>query len=184
MASFCLVSLSLLIQRSPIFNASNKDKCIRFDEHMTLKQQIKAIEKNVPWIYLYFAPPANCKNINKVAKDTLDEQRSITSRDLEALGATKIQSWSDDIGGFVEYFKKFKNVDLQGNVNLNEKLKMQIDNTSNFKKMEVASLKATEVVKAGVSTLGAGALAGIASYGGAMMFASASWKKLNITHRG
>lgn len=108
------------------------------------------------------------------AKDALEEQRTITSKDLEVLGTTKIQSWSDDIGGFVEYFKKFKNVDLQGNVNLNEKLKLQIDNTGNFKKMEVASLKATEVVKAGVSTLGAGALAGIASYGGAMMFASAS----------
>lgn len=113
------------------------------------------------------------KKYNK-SKDALEEQRSITSQDLDTLGATKILSWSDDIGGFVEYFKKFKNVDLQGNVNLNEKLKFQIDSIGNFKKMKVASLKATEVVKAGVSTLGAGALAGIASYGGAMMFASAS----------
>ncbi len=29
------------------------------------------------------------------AKDALEEQRAITSRDLEALGASKIQSWSD-----------------------------------------------------------------------------------------
>lgn len=108
------------------------------------------------------------------AKSALDEQRNITSADLEVLGKTKLNAWSNDIGQFVEYFKKFKNVDINGNVNLNEKLKLQIDNTGNFKNMEVASLKATEVVKAGVTSLGAGALAGIASYGGAMMFASAS----------
>ena len=57
---------------------------------------------------------------------------------------------------------------------MNEKLRVQVDGIGNFKNMEVASLKATEVVKAGVSSLGAGALAGIASYGGAMMFATAS----------
>lgn len=108
------------------------------------------------------------------AKAELDEQRSITSNDLKELGKTKLNAWSNDIGQFVEYFKKFKNVDINGNVNLNDKLKLQIDNTGNFKNMEVASLKATEVVRAGVTSLGAGALAGIASYGGAMMFASAS----------
>lgn len=108
------------------------------------------------------------------AKDALDEQRAVTSKDLEVLGTTKLNAWSNDIGQFVEYFKKFKNVEINGKVNLNEKLKLQIDSTGNFKNMEVASLKATEVVKAGVTSLGAGALAGIASYGGAMMFASAS----------
>ena len=108
------------------------------------------------------------------AKDLLEEQRCITSNDLDELGETKLYSWSNDIGDFIEVFKKFKKVKIEGNANLNEKLKMQISDMGNLNKMEVASLKATEVVKAGVSSLGAGALAGIASYGGAMMFASAS----------
>ncbi len=108
------------------------------------------------------------------AKTDLEEQREATTSDLEILGETKINSWSNDIGLFVEYFNKFKNVDLRGNPNINEKLKMQIDRTGNFKKMEIASMNATEVVKAGISSLGAGALAGIASYGGATLFASAS----------
>lgn len=117
---------------------------------------------------------ANAQSLYDSAKETLDCQRIKTSKDLDALGRTKLDSWSNDIGQFVNTFKKFKNVELQGNVNLNEKLKLKIDSTGNFKNMEIASLTATEVVKAGVSTLGAGALAGIASYGGAMMFASAS----------
>lgn len=108
------------------------------------------------------------------AKSTLDKQRSVISSDLETLGKTKLNAWSNDIGQFVEAFKNFKNVDISGSVNLNDKLKLQIDNTDKFKNMEVASLKAAEVVKAGVASLGAGALAEIASYGGAMMFASAS----------
>lgn len=108
------------------------------------------------------------------SKDRLAEQRQKTSADLDKLGQTKLYSWSNDIGKFVPLFKKFKKVDIQGNVNLNEKLKLQIGNADAFKKMEIASIKAEEVVKAGISTLGAGALAGIASYGGAMMFASAS----------
>lgn len=108
------------------------------------------------------------------AKDALETQRATTSEDLETLGITKLNSWSNDIGYFTECFKKFKKVEVQGNVNLNEKLRVQVNNSGNFKQMEVAALKATEVVKAGASSLGAGALAGIASYGGAMMFASAS----------
>ena len=117
---------------------------------------------------------ADAQSLYESAKENLDYQRNITSKDLDTLGRTKLDSWSNDIGTFVKTFKEFKNVELQGNVNLNEKLKMKVDSTGNFKNMEIASLKATEVVKAGVSTLGAGALAGIASYGGAMMFASAS----------
>ncbi len=108
------------------------------------------------------------------AKDELEIQRDHLSENLDELGKTKLYSWSNDIGTFVDLFKKFKKVDIQGDVNINEKLKLQINNSDNFNKMEVASLKASEVVEAGISALGAGALAGIASYGGAMMFASAS----------
>lgn len=117
---------------------------------------------------------ADAQNIYDRAKETMESQRQTTSDDLEKLGTTKLYSWSNDIGNFLEIFRNFKKVDVQKNVNLNDKLKMQIGNIGDIRKMETASLKATEVVGAGVASLGTGALAGIASYGGAMMFASAS----------
>lgn len=108
------------------------------------------------------------------AKERLDRQRIETTRSLDSLGQVKLDAWSCEIGSFIQLFNTFKNVSLQGSVELNEKLKMQTMNPQNLKNMETASLKASEVVKAGIGSLGAGALAGIASYGGAMMFASAS----------
>lgn len=117
---------------------------------------------------------ADAESLYESAKASLERQRVQTSADLDKLGKTKLYSWSNDIGTFLALFKKFKKVDCKGNVNINEKLKLQINNSGDFRKMEIASLKANEVIKAGVSSLGAGALAGIASYGGAMMFASAS----------
>lgn len=108
------------------------------------------------------------------AKDRLEAQRAATSEQLDSLGETKLVSWSEDIGKFVELFKSFKNINIEGNVELDEKLRMNIQRPDMLRNMETASLKAAEVMKAGVGSLGAGALAGIASYGGAMMFASAS----------
>lgn len=116
----------------------------------------------------------NAENKYNRKKNLLEEQRNNTSKDLEELGETKLYSWSNDIGKYINIFKNFKKVEIEGNPDLNEKLKMQITDVGSLNKMEVASLKATEVIKAGVSSLGAGALAGVASYGGAMMFASAS----------
>ncbi|PJJ29207.1 hypothetical protein [Lacrimispora celerecrescens] len=108
------------------------------------------------------------------AKERLDYQRIETTGNLDSLGRVKLEAWSGEIGSFIQLFKTFKNVSLQGNVELNEKLKMQIANPQSLKNMKTASLKASEVMRAGIGSLGAGALAGIASYGGAMMFASAS----------
>lgn len=108
------------------------------------------------------------------AKERLENQRFRTSKQLDSLGEIKLKSWSEDIGAFLTLFNSFKKVDIEGNVNLDEKLRMNIKNPVKLKNMQTASIKATEVLKGGVSSLGAGALAGIASYGGAMMFASAS----------
>lgn len=108
------------------------------------------------------------------SKRKLESQREETSVALDNLGKAKLDAWANDIGTFLEVFKKFKKVELQTDIELDKELKIRIDDPKSFKNMEVASLKAAEIVQAGVSSLGAGALAGIASYGGAMMFASAS----------
>lgn len=46
-----------------------------FNENITLREQIKAIEKNVPWIYVYFVPQKqlNDKEIIEVANQVFDE---------------------------------------------------------------------------------------------------------------
>lgn len=108
------------------------------------------------------------------AKDTLEYQKNSTVSMLDKLGETMLNSWSNDIGEFIPLFNSFKKVQVEKKGNINLKLKDKISSPRVMKNMQVASLKATEVLGTGVSALGAGALAGIASYGGAMMFASAS----------
>ena len=108
------------------------------------------------------------------AKDTLEYQKNSTVSMLDKLGETMLNSWSNDIGEFIPLFNSLKKVQVEMKGNINLKLKDKISSPRVMKNMQVASLKATEVLGTGVSALGAGALAGIASYGGAMMFASAS----------
>lgn len=107
------------------------------------------------------------------AKDRLESQQIQTSQDLESLGKTKLYSWSNTIGCFVKIFGNFKNVTFENTPKIDVTFQNQL-NDNNLKNMVVASIKAQEVIKGGVGALGAGALAGIASYGGVMMFASAS----------
>jgi hypothetical protein len=118
---------------------------------------------------------AQAEYIFEDAKERLEESRQTTTEELNRLGELKLDVWSHDIGLFIELFKDFKNVKLENNVELDSNLEAKIhDGTQTMLNMETASLKASEVMNAGVGSLGAGALAGIASYGGAMMFASAS----------
>lgn len=107
-------------------------------------------------------------------KKSLELQRKETTKCLEDLGELKLHAWAEDMNVFVETFNSFKNVQLEGTIDINERLKMKISNPENMKNIEVGTVTAKEVTQAGIASLGAGALAGIASYGGAMMFASAS----------
>ena len=108
------------------------------------------------------------------AKSKMEEQRNTTTFQLETLGELKLTSWSEDIGTFVKLFSEFKKVELTSKVHTDALLKGSIQKVGELKQMEIAAVKATEVIQTGISSLGAGALAGVASYGGAMMFASAS----------
>lgn len=108
------------------------------------------------------------------AQEALEEQRAETTNKLETLGTIKLDIWSKEMHDFVQSFQSFKNVRMEDGPELNDRLRLQIENPDNLKNMEIASIKASEITHAGISALGSGALAGIASYGGAMMFASAS----------
>jgi hypothetical protein len=115
----------------------------------------------------------DAQNIFDDAKYRLEVQQGDTANFLESLGKTKLFCWSNTIGNFINLFGKFKNVCFENAPNIDVKLQNLLKE-NNLNNMVVASLKAQEVVKGGIGALSTGALAGIASYGGAMMFASAS----------
>ena len=117
---------------------------------------------------------AEAQNIYDEAREMLEEQRTCTAECLKRLGALKVDIWSKEMNDFIRTFRAFKNVRMESDVAGDERLKLKCQGTENLKNMEVAALKATEIARAGVASLGTGVLAGIASYGGAMMFASAS----------
>ena len=109
------------------------------------------------------------------AQKNFEEQKEKTTKSLEILGKTKIDAWAKGIDSFVECFSSFNNIEVVQTIDTNmsfigsdeEPQQMMVN-------MQQASLTANEVAKAGVAAIGTGALVGIASYGGAMMFGTAS----------
>lgn len=109
------------------------------------------------------------------AQKNFEEQKEKTTKSLEILGKTKIDAWAKGMDSFVECFSSFNNIEVVQTIDTNmsfigsdeEPQQMMVN-------MQQASLTANEVVKAGVAAIGTGALVGIASYGGAMMFGTAS----------
>lgn len=109
------------------------------------------------------------------AQKNFEEQKEKTTKSLEILGKTKIDAWAKGMDSFVECFSSFNNIEVVQTKDTNmsfigsdeEPQQMMVN-------MQQASLTANEVAKAGVAAIGTGALVGIASYGGAMMFGTAS----------
>jgi len=109
------------------------------------------------------------------AKKRFESQKEQTTKRLENLGKIKVNAWADGMDSFVLIFSTFKDVKIDRMTDTNmtffgsnvepEQMIMNIQN---------ASMTANEVAKAGFAALGTGALVGIASYGGVMMFGNAS----------
>lgn len=109
------------------------------------------------------------------AKNKFESQKKQTTKRLENLGKVKVNAWTEGMDSFVTAFGTFKNVEMDRRIDSNmdfigsdEEPKQMLMNIQN------ASMTANEVAKAGFAALGTGALVGIASYGGAMMFGTAS----------
>lgn len=114
---------------------------------------------------------AKCKFDNK--KSELENQRKKTSDQLINYGELKIKIWNKQFRDFVKLFRRLKHVQLNGNATVDTNLVRTIS-TESLAEMMQLSITARQITKGGAASIGAGALAGIASYGGAMMFASAS----------
>jgi len=113
------------------------------------------------------------QNLYENARSEMEEQREYTTEVLTELGELKLRVWDEQIGRFVTLVEKVKTVELQGAAAVDKNHHGSISNQE-LAQMKNISLQAGEVISNGVQSLGAGALAGVASYGGAMMFASAS----------
>lgn len=113
------------------------------------------------------------QRVYETAKEELEEARERTEESLESLGELKLLVWDQQIGQFVSLASQVTNVNVTGEAAVDASRKAVISKQE-LLEMQKISLKAQEVVGGGLQSLGAGALAGVASYGGAMMFASAS----------
>lgn len=115
----------------------------------------------------------DAQSIYEQAEKKLVSARKTTARHLKKLGQAKLEAWDEQIGRFVTLFEQIRNVQLTGEVQKEDFNPAQFT-AGELAEMREVSLRASEVVVGGLQALGTGALVGIASYGGATMFASAS----------
>lgn len=109
------------------------------------------------------------------AEKKMNSQKEKTAKALEQLGKTKVVSWSTKMDGFVHTFQSFANVELHDCMAIEtEFYGKSIEPVQMMVEMEQASLTAGEIAKMGFAAAGTGALIGVATYGGAMMFGTAS----------
>ncbi len=107
------------------------------------------------------------------AKYEMERCRESAAESLSELGKLKLEIWDRQFGRFIQLVERVKNVELEGEAAIDSDLYLHVTDEE-LGEMKQMSLKAGEVVAGGFTSLGAGALAGVASYGGAMMFATAS----------
>ncbi|MBA2937043.1 hypothetical protein HZF08_01845 [Paenibacillus sp. CGMCC 1.16610] len=108
------------------------------------------------------------------AKEHLERCKIKTTATLTQLGEIKLRSWDEQIGRFIVLARKVTHVNLTGPATTVKYNNQVLIGKEELLEMHGVSMKAKEVVAGGLQSMGAGALAGVASYGGAMMFASAS----------
>lgn len=118
---------------------------------------------------------SEAKSMYDKALNKFESQKRATTGELEKLGKIKIESWSKGMNRFVLAFDSFANVSMEEKINSNMSFTgSSVAPSTMLVNIQNASLTAGEIMKAGFAAVGTGALVGIASYGGAMMFGKAS----------
>ena len=100
----------------------------------------------------------------------LKSERARCTGQLEELGRLKFEVWHEDLGRFCRLFGILRNVELVGAPGMDE-IRWSDEELAEMSRL---SGLASEVVVGGLTAAGTGALIGMASYGGATMFATAS----------
>ena len=109
------------------------------------------------------------------AQRRMESQKRRTTKSLESLGKEKVNSWSEDMNGFLSSFDAYANTQMVCRIDESYEFLGEHETPQALMvNMRNASLNANEVLQAGALSIGTGALVGIATYGGVSMFASAS----------
>ncbi len=109
------------------------------------------------------------------ARNRLEKQKQITSNVLNDLGEIKIDAWTEGMDQFVEEFGHFKNVRMVRNKVLDSPQMLMIGSAEElYINMYDGALSANEMLRIGTASLGAGAIIGVAAYGGVMLLGAAS----------
>lgn len=103
-------------------------------------------------------------------KDVLDKEEEKVNKGLECLGELKCQIWRD-FESFYTVMEMIKNCNIMDGEAKKESFVLSKEELDNLKSL---SFKATELLNASVGSIGAGALVGIAAYGGTMAIGTAS----------
>ena len=104
------------------------------------------------------------------AEESLKKQRDRTQKRLEHLGRKKVQLHQNGLKPFVDSFLRIKNVDYTG-LTLGDEMPVGEVEISDIQRIV---LKMEGVVGGGTAALGAGALAGLATYGSVGLLGTAS----------
>lgn len=113
------------------------------------------------------------KDVSKNAQRRLKGARTRCTNELEALGQLKLDILDRQLGRFVFLFGQLRNLELVGSPEMNRPGALTVSN-EDLAYMTRVSGFAAEAIAGGATALGAGALVGMAGYGGAAMFATAS----------
>lgn len=111
--------------------------------------------------------------IYKGAQDRLEIARKITVLSLENLGWLKLNVWDRQMGNFVRTVEQIRDIELSGQAAVDE------FSIANFTRDELSqikyqSLKASEIVTGGLTSIGTGALLAYGTYTGVMALGTAS----------
>lgn len=117
---------------------------------------------------------AEAQSAYEEAQEAENAERKHLKGCFDRLGALRIDVGAKEMKDFVSVFSSFNNVRNDRGIALDDLPKTKAQGWQSLKEMQTASMKAVEIAQAGAASLGSGALAGVAAYGGAMMFASAS----------
>ena len=108
------------------------------------------------------------------AKAKLERAREECNSGLESLGQLRLELLKQSFGRFVPLFLEFRGRDLLVREADLEQLGAAVFSEQKLEEMRAQSMAASEVLGAGVSTLGSGVLVGMGSYGAATVLATAS----------
>lgn len=112
----------------------------------------------------------NAERKYNAKKLILDKEEKIANEALNYLGKLKLQIWGD-FNEFYATIEKIKNCNIIDGNAKEESLVLTKEELDNLKAI---SFKAIELLNASVGSIGAGALTGIAAYGGTMAIGTAS----------